>query len=181
MLACCVRSRRWRDGLERVWWWRRGRGSDVGDLDAAQEQSFAGGRPDVDLGPAAGDRHDPEVQRAVLEVQQGREAGHVALGNVATDAFASQVGKNILDGLNLGFILHGNHDVHQVRSVTITGATSILTECWIGRAYSVSKKFSPAVTTKPLAPAINNVNLVRSAGKWRVAGFTEGPACAASR
>ena len=44
---------------------------------------------------------------------RGARLDMVALGKVATDAFASQVGKNILDGLNLGFILHGNDDVHQ--------------------------------------------------------------------
>lgn len=105
----------------------------------------------------------------------------VALRSVATGAFAVEVGENIVDGLNLGFILYGNDDVHEVRAVTITGATSILTECWIGRAYSVNKKFSPAVTTKPLVPAINNVSLIRAAGKWHVAGFTEGASCAATR
>ena len=111
---------------------------------------------------------------------RGARLDMVALGSVATDAFAAEVGKNIVDGLKLGFILHGNEDVHQVRSVTIRGAKSTLSECWIGRAYSVNKKFSPAVTTKPLAPAINNVSLVRAAGKWHVAGFTEGPACVAT-
>lgn len=111
---------------------------------------------------------------------RGARLDRVALGSVATVAFAAEVGKDIEDGLNLGFILQGGEDVHQVRSVTITGPRSILTECWIGRAYSVNKKFTPAVTTKPLAPVINYVNLVRADGKWRVAGFTEGPACAAS-
>lgn len=112
---------------------------------------------------------------------KGAKLDMVALRSVATDAFAVEVGKNIVDGLNLGFILYGNDDVHEVRAVTITGATSILTECWIGRAYSVNKKFSPAVTTKPLVPAINNVSLIRAAGNWHVAGFTEGASCAATR
>ena len=111
---------------------------------------------------------------------KGAKLDMVALRSVATDAFAVEVGKNIVDGLNLGFILYGNEDVHEVRAVTITGANSVLTECWIGRAYSVNKKFSPPVTTKPLASVINNVNLMRAAGKWHVAGFTEGAACAAT-
>ena len=111
---------------------------------------------------------------------RGAKPDMVALGRVATDAFAAEVGKSIVDGLNLGFILYGKDDVHQVRSVTIMGAESILSECWIGRAYSVNKKFSPVVTTNPLAPAINNVDLVRVAGKWHVAGFTEGLACVAT-
>ena len=111
---------------------------------------------------------------------RGARLDMVALGSVATNAFAAEVGKSIVDGLKLGFILQGNDDVHQVRSVTIMGTKSTLTECWIGRAYSVNTKFSPAITTKPLVPAINNVSLVRAAGKWHVAGFTEGPACAAT-
>ena len=112
---------------------------------------------------------------------KGAKLDMVALRSVATDAFAAEVGKNIVDGLKLGFILYGNEDVHEVRAVTIAGAKSILTECWIGRAYSVNKKFSPQVITRPLAPAINNVSLIRAAGKWHVAGFTEGAPCAPTR
>jgi hypothetical protein len=112
---------------------------------------------------------------------KGAKLNMVALRSVATDAFAVEVGKNIVDGLNLGFMMYGSEDVHEVRTVTITGAKSILSECWIGRAYLVNKKFSPPVTTRPLAPAINNVNLIRAAGTWHVAGFTEGTACAATR
>jgi hypothetical protein len=110
---------------------------------------------------------------------KGTKLDMAALRSVATDAFAVQVGKNIVDGLDLGFIRYGDEDMHEIRAVTITGPKSTLTECWIGRSYAVNKKFSPSVTTKPLAPAISSVSLTRTAGKWLVSGFTEGPACAA--
>jgi hypothetical protein len=141
--------------------------------------------------PAAAPNWTPAQQQVIdttltyhvlfSKFSKGATLDMVALRSVATDAFAVQVGKNIVDGLKLGFVLHGNDDVHEVRAVTIKGAQSILSECWIGRAYSVNTKFSPAVVTRPLAPAINNVSLVRASGTWHVAGFTEGAPCAATR
>lgn len=65
--------------------------------------------------------------------------------------------------------------------MTITGAKSVLTECWIGRRYGVKKSASPPVTAKPSTPRIVKVDLTRSAGTWRGAGFTDGAACAAKR
>lgn len=101
------------------------------------------------------------------------------LRSVATESRAIQAEKAIVGGLTLGFVLRGDDDVEEVRAVTITGAKSILTECWIGRSYGVKKSVSPPVTAKPATPHIVSVDLTRSAGTWRVAGFTDGAACAA--
>jgi len=102
-----------------------------------------------------------------------------ALRSVATESRAVEAEKIIVGGLTIGFILKGPEDVNEVRAVTITGAKATLTECWIGRSYGVRKSSSPPVTAKPAKPLLVNISLTRSAGSWRVSGFTDGAACAA--
>lgn len=115
----------------------------------------------------------------IAKYRRGARVDRALLRSVATEQRAVQAEQGIVGGLTLGFILSGDDDVEEIRAVTVTGAKSKLTECWIGRSYGVKKSASPPVTAKPSTPRIVNVNLTRSAGTWRVAGFTDGAACAA--
>jgi hypothetical protein len=115
----------------------------------------------------------------VAKYRRGAKVDRVLLRSVATEQRAVQAEKAIVGGLALGFILSSDDDVEEIRAVTITGAKSTLTECWIGRSYGVNKSASPPITAKPSTPHMVSVNLTRSAGTWRVAGFTDGAACAA--
>lgn len=114
----------------------------------------------------------------VAKYRKGATLDMAALRSVATEARAVQTGKTIVAGLSAGFILYGD-DAHEIRSVTITGATSVLTECWIERSYGVNRKASPTIRTKPSASHIGIINLSRSADRWHVSGYTDGAACAA--
>jgi hypothetical protein len=115
----------------------------------------------------------------IANYRRGTRVDRAKLRTVATESRSVEAEKAIVGGLTLGFVLQGAPDLEEVRAVEITGATSTLTECWIGRSYGVKKSVSPPVTAKPSTPHIVKVNLTRSAGTWHVAGFTDGAACAA--
>jgi hypothetical protein len=118
--------------------------------------------------------------RALIQkYSRGTMVDRAELRTVATEQRAVDAEKAIVGGLTLGYILSGEPDLDEVRAVTITGAKSVLTECWIGRSYGVKKAASPPVTAMPQAPLIVNMKLTRADGKWRVSGSTPGAACAA--
>jgi len=145
--------------------------------------------PGSTTAPTAASKWTPDQQQVIkatlayraltTKYARGVKLDRAALRSVATEERAVQAEKDIVGGLVFGFILTGEDDGDEIRAVTVTGAKSTLTECWIGRSYGVNKLASPAVTAKPSAPHLVSVNLTRSAGSWRVSGSTAGAACAA--
>jgi hypothetical protein len=145
--------------------------------------------PGTSPSPTAASKWTPDQQQVIkatlayraltTKYARGVKLDRTALRSVATEKRAVQAEKDILGGLAFGFTLKGEDDVDEIRAVTITGAKSTLTECWIGRGYGVNKLASPPVTAKPSAPHLVRVNLTRSAGSWRVSGTTPGAACTA--
>jgi hypothetical protein len=115
----------------------------------------------------------------VAKYSRGQMVNRAELRTAATESRAVGAEKEISGGFAMGFILHGPADEHQIRSVTITGAESTLTECWIGHSYGVRKAASPPETAKAAAPTILTIKLTRSADKWRLSALTEGAAGAA--
>jgi hypothetical protein len=138
---------------------------------------------------AAASKWTPEQQQVidanlrydglVAKYSRGQKVDRAELRTAATESRAAKAELDITGGLTIGFILQGPPDEHEIRSVTISGAESTLTECWIGHSYGVRKSATPPETAKAVAPAIVTVKLKRSAGTWRVSAVATGAACAA--